>query len=72
MLPRIQAALRSGVFQFSCEIEGHPLGGGMLKLEPREAGNILLPSETALSEDEQKVAQDGIAALQAWRHYEAA
>ena len=72
MLPRIQAALRSGVFQFSCEIEGHPLGGGMLKLEPREAGNILVPPETALSEDGKKVAQDGIAALQAWRHYEAA
>ncbi len=72
MLPRIQAALRSGVFQFSCEIEGHPLGGGMLKLEPREAGNILIPPETALSEGVKKVAQDGIAALQAWRHYEAA
>ncbi len=72
MLPRIQAAFRSGVFQFSCEIEGHPLGGGMLKLEPREAGNILVPSETALSEDVKKVVQDGITALQAWRHYEAA
>ena len=72
MLPRIQEALRSGVFQFSCEIEGHPLGGGMLKLEPREAGNILVPSEIVLSEDVKKVAQDGIAALQAWRHYEAA
>ena len=72
MLPRVQAALRSGVFQFSCEIEGHPLGGGMLKLEPREAGNILIPSEMALSEDVKKVAQEGITALQAWRHYEAA
>ena len=72
MLPRVQATLRSGVFQFSCEIEGHPLGGGMLKLEPREAGNILVPAEMALSEDVKKVAQDGITALQAWRHYEAA
>ena len=72
MLPRIQAALRSGLFQFSCEIEGHPLGGGMLKLEPREAGNILVPSETALSDAVTKIAQDGVAALQAWRHYETA
>ncbi len=72
MLQRVQATLRSGVFQFSCEIEGHPLGGGMLKLEPREAGNILVPAEMALSEDVKKVAQDGITALQAWRHYEAA
>jgi adenine-specific DNA-methyltransferase len=28
---------------FSAEIEGHSLGGGMLKLEPREAENVLLP-----------------------------
>jgi adenine-specific DNA methylase len=27
----------------SAEIEGHSLGGGMLKLEPREAGNLVLP-----------------------------
>ena len=72
MLPRIQAALRSGLFQFSCEIEGHPLGGGMLKLEPREAGNILVPDKTALTDAATEVVQDGIAALQAWRHYETA
>ena len=27
----------------SAEIEGHSLGGGMLKLEPREAGSLVLP-----------------------------
>ncbi len=27
--------------ELSCELEGHPLGGGMLKLEPREASKIL-------------------------------
>ena len=27
----------SAFVQLSCELEGHPLGGGMLKLEPREA-----------------------------------
>ena len=43
-LPRIQAAQRLPLFQLSAEIEGHPLGGGMLKLEPREACNILIPS----------------------------
>jgi len=26
----------------SCELEGHPLGGGMLKLEPSEAENVLV------------------------------
>jgi hypothetical protein len=30
--------------QLSCEIEGHPLGGGMLKLEPREASKVMFPS----------------------------
>ena len=27
----------------SAEIEGHPMGGGLLKLEPREAERVLLP-----------------------------
>ena len=72
MLPLIQASVRSAMFQFSCEIEGHPLGGGMLKLEPREAGNILIPLETALSDATAPLIQDGIVALQAWRHYETA
>ena len=69
---RIRAAQHSPLFQLSCEIEGHPLGGGMLKLEPREACNILIPDGDALSDTDERIAQDGIAALQAWRHYEAA
>lgn len=28
--------------QLSCEIEGHPMGGGMLKLEPSEASRIMV------------------------------
>ena len=71
MLRPLWAALRSEMFQFSCEIEGHPLGGGMLKLEPREAGNILIPAETAVSDRMAQPVRDGISALQAWRHYEA-
>lgn len=69
---RIRAVQRSALFQLSCEIEGHPLGGGMLKLEPREACNILIPSEEGLAEAEEQIIRDGIAALQGWRHYEAA
>lgn len=30
--------------QLSAEIEGHALGGGMLKLEPTEAENVLVPT----------------------------
>ena len=37
------ASWGSDMVQLSAEIEGHPLGGGMLKLEPREAARIVLP-----------------------------
>jgi len=33
----------SSLTKLSCELEGHPLGGGMLKLEPSEAGRVLIP-----------------------------
>jgi hypothetical protein len=33
---------RSSLTELSAELEGHALGGGMLKLEPREAGRVLL------------------------------
>jgi len=41
----------SSLTKLSCELEGHALGGGMLKLEPTEAENVLValpyPSEAA-------------------------
>lgn len=54
----------------SKEIEGHPLGGGMLKLEPREAARVLLP----LADDVRKHAdldliRTGINTARQWRHY---
>lgn len=33
----------SSLCQLSAEVEGHPMGGGMLKLEPSEARNVLIP-----------------------------
>lgn len=33
----------SSLTKLSCELEGHPLGGGMLKLEPSEAESVLVP-----------------------------
>jgi adenine-specific DNA methylase len=32
----------SSLTKLSCELEGHPLGGGMLKLEPTEAAKVLV------------------------------
>lgn len=55
--------------RLSCEIEGHPLGGGLLKLEPREAAAIALPSIHARWEIDDSVAVEGISVLRAWRHY---
>ncbi len=40
---QLAAAWASSLSALSCEIEGHGMGGGMLKLEPREAAKILFP-----------------------------
>lgn len=53
----------------SREIEGHPLGGGMLKLEPREAGQLLLPPAALVAATRADDVADGLRTLQRWRHY---
>jgi len=40
----IAIAWQSSISRLSAEIEGHAMGGGMLKLEPREACRVLLPA----------------------------
>jgi adenine-specific DNA-methyltransferase len=40
---RLAFTFWSSLTQLSCEIEGHPMGGGMLKLEPSEAESVLVP-----------------------------
>ena len=55
--------------RLSCELEGHPLGGGVLKLEPREATRILFPPptmEAALSGAEMI---EAVSKMRQWRHY---
>lgn len=69
---RVEELRQSPLFQLSCEIEGHPLGGGMLKIEPREASNILVPEDRPFDKTNARIVRDGISALQVWRHYEAA
>ena len=55
--------------QLSCEIEGHPLGGGMLKLEPREASRIVLPSPAVICKRSKSLIGEGISSMREWRHY---
>jgi len=57
--------------RLSCEIEGHPLGGGMLKLEPGECKRIVLPRPALrLSSSERNLVHEGIVKMRRWRHYE--
>jgi hypothetical protein len=55
--------------RLSCELEGHALGGGMLKLEPREAGRIAFPSAGSFGKTGDEELEDAIGTLQRWRHY---
>lgn len=55
--------------RLSCELEGHALGGGMLKLEPREAGRIVFPSAATICKADDDELEDAISSMQRWRHY---
>jgi hypothetical protein len=55
--------------QLSCELEGHPLGGGMLKIEPREAGRVLLNPRGSCMRRQKSQILDGLDILRSWRHY---
>jgi hypothetical protein len=69
VLRRIARVRESAIFQLSSELEGHPLGGGMLKLEPREAARILMPHAKDLEHLNNCDMRESIATLQSWRHY---
>ena len=66
---KIEALWNSSFVQLSCELEGHPLGGGMLKLEPGEAGRILLPAASRLARPNEQIVNDALATMRSWRHY---
>ncbi|MFL9870054.1 Eco57I restriction-modification methylase domain-containing protein [Paraburkholderia megapolitana] len=55
--------------RLSTELEGHPLGGGMLKLEPREATQVVLPAESVLQGISNPVIEEALTTLREWRHY---
>ena len=67
-LSALMCAWRSPLRELSCEIEGHPLGGGLLKLEPREASRILLGRPRGWTATDDEAVRDGLGTLRSWRH----
>jgi hypothetical protein len=61
---------KSSFVQFSCELEGHPLGGGMLKLEVKEAARIVFPDPAVVRDRflTRKI-NEGTRLMRRWRHY---
>jgi hypothetical protein len=57
--------------QLSCELEGHALGGGMLKVEPKEAAQIVLPTRELFPKLVGPHIDGAIATMRSWRHYAA-
>lgn len=53
--------------KLSCEIEGHPLGGGMLKIEPREAQQVALDTRKRWTKRNLFAIEEGIFELRRWR-----
>jgi len=69
-VPALQRAWSHPLCQLSCELEGHPLGGGLLKLEPGEVARTRLPVEGLdLSRRQQQQIDEAILYLRRWRHY---
>ena len=64
-------AWESSFLKLSFEIEGHPLDGGMLKLEPGEANQIVLPPPSVLSRLNDRIIEEAMATMRTWRHYAA-
>lgn len=71
--PAVSAPLpecwKEPIVELSCEVEGHPLGGGMLKLEPKEAARVLLPlSPTRSTPALRELVAEGTHCMRGWRH----
>ena len=65
----IRDAWNGQLTSLSCEIEGHQLGGGMLKLEPREASRLVLSDKKRWPSGQSSLIQEGVETLRRWRHF---
>ncbi|MBR7990750.1 SAM-dependent DNA methyltransferase [Burkholderia cenocepacia] len=66
---QIAQAWETPFIKLSCELEGHPLGGGMLKLEPGEATRLVLPSQDVYADLRKTEIEDAVITMREWRHY---
>jgi adenine-specific DNA-methyltransferase len=66
----VQKGWTSTLTQLGAEIEGHPLGGGVLKIEPREAARIPIPTEQLqLTKSELTALEECLVEARSWRHH---
>ena len=64
----VRDAWKGPLTSLSCEIEGHSLGGGVLKLEPREASRLVLSARKRWTSQQITRIQEGVETLRRWRH----
>lgn len=65
----LQAKWNEPLALLSCEIEGHPLGGGMLKVEPGEAKRVVISGKVQSQPHEILELREGIEIMRRWRHH---
>lgn len=65
----LQKGWKSPLAELGAEIEGHPLGGGMLKLEPKEVAQIPIPGKQfRMSGTDRETLLLSIDKMREWRH----
>lgn len=65
----LQNSWKHPLAELSAELEGHPLGGGLLKLEPREASRICLPlPKCPMTKQQLLMIREAVQTLRDWRH----
>ena len=66
----LQRGWNSPLAELGAEIEGHPLGGGMLKLEPREAARVPIPiRDLHLAHRDEQTLTEAVRHARTWRHH---
>ncbi|MBX3382676.1 MAG: hypothetical protein KF864_04105 [Phycisphaeraceae bacterium] len=68
-MPRLMRLWAEPTTSLSCELEGHPLGGGMLKIEPREAARVVLAETASHSDADRTTLDEAVVTMKRWRHY---